>query len=142
MQIGTKFSLAIHILLAAVFFKDEYKVTSEFLASSANTNAVIIRNIMGLLRKAGLIQIASGTGGITLTRRTHEITLKEIYLAVNPLNDGKLFNIHKNSEPKCPVGGKILHLLDPYLCEAQNAMENKLATSTLHDLLNDLDKEK
>jgi DNA-binding IscR family transcriptional regulator len=139
MQIGTKFSIAIHILLGAVVFQNTYKVTSDFLASSANTNPVVIRNIMGLLRKAGLIEVASGTGGITLTKKTSEITLKAIYFAVNPITDGKLFNIHKNSAPQCPVGGKILHLLDPYFTEAQDAMENNLSKSTLQDLINDLD---
>jgi DNA-binding IscR family transcriptional regulator len=142
MQIGTKFSIAIHILLSVVVFKDRYKVTSDFLASSANTNSVIIRNIMGLLRKAGLIEVASGTGGIALAKKPKQITLKEIYFAVNPISDGKLFNIHKNSAPECPVGGKIVDLLDPYFAEAQNAMEHKLSKSTLQDLLNDLQNEK
>lgn len=140
MQIGTKFSIAIHILLGAVVFKDTYKVTSDFLASSANTNPVIIRKIMGLLRKAGLIEVASGTGGIILVKKTKEITLKEIYFAVDPITDGKLFNIHKNSAQNCPVGGKILNVLDPYFMEAQHAMERNLSKKTLQDVLNDLSK--
>jgi DNA-binding IscR family transcriptional regulator len=64
---------------------------------------------MGLLRGAGLIEVAGGTGGITLLKKSKEITLKDIYLAVNPIKDGKLFNIHKNSAPNCPVGGKIIN---------------------------------
>jgi DNA-binding IscR family transcriptional regulator len=138
MQIGKKFSIAIHILLGAVVFKDRRKVTSDFLAASTNINPVIIRKIMGLLRRAGLIEVASGTGGITVIKKPKEITLKDIYLAVNPIKDGKLFNIHKDSEPKCPVGGKIINLLDPYFIRAQNAMENDLAKTTLQDLLTDL----
>jgi DNA-binding IscR family transcriptional regulator len=138
MQIGTKFSIAIHILLGAETFKDSYKVTSDFLAGSANTNPVVIRKIMGLLSGAGLIKVAGGTGGITLTKKPADITLKDIYLAVNPVKDGKLFNIHKNSAKECPVGGKILNLLDPYFTKAQNAMEDKLSQSTLQNLLDDL----
>jgi DNA-binding IscR family transcriptional regulator len=139
MQIGTKFSIAIHILLSVEVFRDKCKITSDFLASSANTNPVIIRKIMGVLREAGLIEVASGTGGITLTKKPKEITLKDIYFAVNPVKDGKLFNIHKNSAVKCPVGGNIIHLLDPYFTKAQNAMENSLSKSTLKNLLDDLD---
>jgi DNA-binding IscR family transcriptional regulator len=138
MQIGTKFSTAIHILLGAETFKDNYKVTSDFLAASINTNPVIIRKIMGLLRDAGLIKVAGGTGGITLTKRAAEITLKDIYFAVNPMKDGKLFNIHRKSAKECPVGGKIINLLDPYFTNAQNAMENNLSKSTLQNLLDDL----
>jgi DNA-binding IscR family transcriptional regulator len=142
MQIGTKFSIAIHILLCAVVFKDTHKVTSDSLAASANINPVIIRKIMGLLREAGLIEVASGIGGITLIKKSKEITLKDIYLAVNPIKDGKLFNIHKNSAPNCPVGGEIINLLDPYFSKAQNAMENNLSKTTLHDLLHDLNNRK
>jgi DNA-binding IscR family transcriptional regulator len=138
MQIGTKFSIGIHILLSVVVFKDRYKVTSDFLAASANTNPVIIRKIMGLLREAGLIEVASGTGGITLTKEPKEISLKDIYLAVNPIKNGKLFNIHKKSAAKCPVGGNIINLLDPYFTKAQDAMENNLSKSTLQNLLDDL----
>jgi DNA-binding IscR family transcriptional regulator len=138
MQIGTKFSIAIHILLGVETFKDAYKVTSDFLAASAHTNPVIIRKIMGLLREAGLIKVAGGTGGISLTKAPGKITLKDIYLAVNPIKDGKLFNIHKNSAKECPVGGKIIDLLDPYFTKAQNAMENNLSKSTLQNLLDDL----
>jgi DNA-binding IscR family transcriptional regulator len=138
MQIGTKFSIAIHILLGVETFKDNYKVTSDFLAASANTNPVIIRKIMGLLREADLIRVASGTGGITLTKEAAEITLKDIYFAVNPIKNGKLFNIHKNPAKECPVGGKIINLLDPYFTKAQNAMEDNLSKSTLQNLLDDL----
>jgi DNA-binding IscR family transcriptional regulator len=138
MQIGTKFSIAIHILLSVEVFKDKNKITSDFLAASANTNPVIIRKIMGLLREAGLIEVASGTGGITLTKKPKEITLKDIYFAVNPVKDGELFNIHKNSAMECPVGGHIINLLEPYFKKAQNAMENNLSKSTLQNLLDDL----
>ena len=138
MQIGTRFSVAIHILLSAVFFRDTYKITSDLIAGSTHINPVIIRKIMGLLREAGLIEVAIGTGGITLIKKTNEITLKDIYLAVNPIKDGKLFNIHKNSEQSCPIGGKIIDLLDPYFTEAQNAMENDLSKTTLQDILDEL----
>ena len=140
MQIGTKFSIAIHILLSIEVFKEKYKVTSDFLASSAKTNPVIIRKIMGHLREAGLIEVAKGTGGMALTKKPKVITLKDIYFAVNPIEDGKLFNIHKNSVTECPVGGSIISLLDPYFIKAQNAMENSLSKSTLQDLLDDLSK--
>ena len=62
MQIGQKFSIAIHILLSCEFFKDE-KNTSEFLAGTIGTNPVIVRNIIRLLKSANLINVSAGTGG-------------------------------------------------------------------------------
>ncbi|GHU31215.1 transcriptional regulator [Spirochaetia bacterium] len=138
MQIGTKFSIAIHILLCVEFFNKDYKVTGDFIAASVKTNPTIIRNIMALLRDAGIIESAAGTGGAKLTRPASDITMRDIYLAVNPIKDGKLFKIHKNTEPCCPVGGNILMLLEPVFFNAQSAMENNLMQSTLQDVLNTL----
>jgi DNA-binding IscR family transcriptional regulator len=140
MQIGTKFSIALHILLTVEYFKNEQKVTGQFISSSAGTNLTIIRNIMGMLRNAGIIEISAGTGGTALTRPADKITLYDVYAAVDTVKTRKLFKIHKNSVPQCLVGGNILNLLEPFFLSAQSAMENDLNKYTLQDLLNALNK--
>jgi DNA-binding IscR family transcriptional regulator len=139
MQINTQFSIAIHILLVAEFFRGECKVTSDLIASSVNTNPVIIRKIMGLLRQAGIIVITPGTGGIRLTRKPSGISLRDIYLAVEPVKDGRLFSVHRDPEPSCPVGGNILRLLEDPFFRAQEAMERSLSKCSLQTLLNDME---
>ena len=47
MQISSRFTVALHIFTCVDVFKDQYKVTSDFLAGSINTNPVIIRKIPG-----------------------------------------------------------------------------------------------
>lgn len=42
MQISSRFTIAILMLVCMDVFKDEYKITSDFLASSINVNPVII----------------------------------------------------------------------------------------------------
>jgi DNA-binding IscR family transcriptional regulator len=140
MQIGTRFTVAIHILLCAEVFKDRYKVTSDFIAASARINAVNIRKIMGLLREAGFIEVAAGTGGIRLLKKPAKITLCDIFHAVEPITGGSLFRIHA-AEPNCPVGGKIEPLLGGYLAGAQEALEKSLAKTTLWDLLEQIGDE-
>ena len=66
MQISSRFTLAIHIFACVDTFKDDYKVTSDFIAGSTNVNPVIIRKILGQLKAAGLIEVARGTGGTTI----------------------------------------------------------------------------
>jgi DNA-binding IscR family transcriptional regulator len=139
MQIGTRFSVAIHILLAVEVFKDERKVTSEFMAGSVNTNPVVIRRIMGLLRGAGLIETTAGTGGIRLARDPAAISLLDVYRAAEPVKDGRLFRVHEDTAPRCPVGGNIAELLEGPFLEAQAALEERLAGRSLADLLADLD---
>ena len=82
MQISSRFTLAIHIFACVDTFKDDYKVTSDFIAGSTNVNPVIIRKILGQLKAAGLIEVARGTGGTTIAKTLSEITFLDIYRAV------------------------------------------------------------
>lgn len=134
MQISSRFTVALHIFSCVDTFKDEYKVTSDFLASSINTNPVIIRRILGQLKSAGLIEVARGTGGITPTRPLSEITFYDVYKAVDPIEDGKLFHFHENSNPECPVGRNIHKLLNEKLDAIQQAMEEEMRKYTIEDL--------
>lgn len=73
MQISTKFTIAVHLLTAVAYFSESQKVTSDFLAGSIGSNPVIIRNIMGQLKEAGLIDIKRGPGGVTLEEKSSQI---------------------------------------------------------------------
>ena len=115
-------------------FKDDYKITSEFLAGSINTNPVIIRKILTQLKNAGLITVARGTGGILPTRTLKEISLYDVYQAIEPVENGDLFNFHSSPNPQCPVGKNIHALLDDKLKTIQLAMENEMKKYTLDDL--------
>lgn len=138
MQIGTRFSVSLHILLCVEVFKTERKVTSDFIAGSVNTNPVVIRRLMGQLKDAGLIEIAAGTGGITLTRPAAAITLLDVFRASDALRQDSLFRIHEDTAPGCAVGGNIADLLGGYFAGAQASLEAELARTSLADLLSDL----
>ena len=83
MQISSRFTLAVHIFACIDTFKDEYKVTSDFLAGSTNVNPVIVRKILGQLKAAGLVTVARGTGGTWIPKPLNEITFLDIYRAVD-----------------------------------------------------------
>ena len=134
MQISSRFTIALHIFTCVDVFKDEYKVTSDFLAGSINTNPVIIRKILTQLKNAGLINVARGTGGIELTRDLSEITFFDVYKAIGAVENGDLFHFHESPNPECPVGRNIHALLDGKLKAVQNAMEDELRNHTLRDL--------
>ena len=134
MQISSRFTIALHIFACVDTFKDDYKVTSDFLATSINTNPVIIRKILTRLKNAGLINVARGTGGIELTRALAEITFFDVYEAIDPVEGGELFRFHEAPNPDCPVGRNIHALLDEKLKNIQNAMETEMKKYTLLDL--------
>ena len=134
MQISSRFTIALHIFAAMDVFGKDYKITSEFLAGSIQTNPVIIRNILAQLKHAGLVSITRGSGGAVLAKRPEEITFYDIYRAVESVEDGRLFRFHKNPNPDCPVGRNIHALLDDMLEEIQDALENEMKRYTLADL--------
>ena len=136
MKISSRFTIAVHTLLCILLFKDE-KITSNFLAGSVQVNPVIIRNILIQLQKADIIAVKRGTGGIKLNKKSKDITLFEIFEAVESL-DGKLFSFHKKPNSKCPVGNNITKILLPKLDNIQKSMEIELKKTTLKDVFNDL----
>lgn len=132
-QISTRFSIAVHILsLIAVTPND---CTGDFIAGSVNTNPVIIRRIMGMLKKVGLVDVRPGVGGASLLKDSDQITLLDIYHAVNVTEENQLFRVHENSNIKCPVGRNIENVLQAELKDAQSVMEHRLAQTTLDQLI-------
>ncbi|MDO4941546.1 MAG: Rrf2 family transcriptional regulator [Lachnospiraceae bacterium] len=140
MQISSRFTIAIHMLACMDTFKDEYKITSNFLASSINVNPVIIRKLLSQLKDAGLIEVKRGPGGATIAKPLNEITFLDVYRAVECLEENTLFHFHENPNPECPVGRNIHCILDDKLIRVQNAMERELESITLHDMKQDLEK--
>lgn len=134
MQISSRFTIALHILTCAEVFRNGQKITSDFLAGSVNTNPVIIRRILTQLKNAGLITVARGTGGISLTRAPADITFFDVYRAVEPAENGDLFRFHEGPNPDCPVGRNIHALLDEKLSAIRRAMEEEMKRYTLQDL--------
>ncbi len=140
MQISSRFTIAIHIFACIDTFKDEYKLTSDFLAGSVNVNPVIIRKVMQQLKRAGLINVARGTGGIEPAKPLDEITLLDIFKAVDSIEDEQLFHFHENPNTACPVGRNIHKGLDDKLQSIQQAMEQKMSEITIKDVINDTQK--
>ena len=138
MQISSRFTIALHIFSCMDTFGNDYKITSDFLSGSINTNPVIIRKILTQLRNAELITVARGTGGISPTRQLKDITFYDVYLAIEPVENGDLFNFHNSPSPQCPVGRNIRFLLDDKLKSIQLAMENEMKKYTLDDLSRDM----
>lgn len=132
-QISCRFSIAVHTL--SLIAMSPSLCTSDFIAGSVNTNPVIIRKIIGMLKKAGLVGVRPGVGGTYLLKDTDQITLLDIYRAVKVIENGELFNFHDHPNPNCTVGRNIESVLRSEMREAQSAMEQRLAQVSLKQLL-------
>ena len=141
MQITSKFTIAVHIITAIDYFKDSKKVTSSFLAGSVGANPVIVRNIMGELKEAGIIDISQGKSGIELAKELDDITFYDIYKAVDSVNEEGLFHFHEKPNPECPVGRNIHKAMEGKLTDVQQAMEEKMKRITLAEVVDDTRRE-
>jgi Rrf2 family protein len=109
-------------------------LTSEEVAASVNTNAVIVRRSLSDLQRAGLVTARRGNGaGFSLGRPATEITLLDVWLAVSP---EPLLALH-HSEPnlECPVGRGIRPVLTDLYDEATEAFQAALARRNVADVL-------
>lgn len=116
-------------------FQEREKVTSAFLAGSIGVNPVIVRNVLGQLSAAGLVEIRAGVGGAYLARPAEEITLLDLFRAVE--KDEALFHFHENPNLLCPVGRNIHTVMDSRLTDIQSAMERQMAETTLRQLVDE-----
>lgn len=134
MKISSRFTIAVHAMMCIHSFSGANKVTSEFISASACVNPVIIRRVLGQLKEAGIIDIARGSGGATIIKRYEDITLYDIFAAVDSLDKEGLFGFHENPNPACPVGQNVHRVLDGYLHDAQSALEADLSKTTFKDI--------
>jgi len=118
--------------------KDKATNTSEYLAGSVNTNPVVIRKVMSMLKGAGLVHVRAGVAGAKLAKELSEITLLEVYKAVNVVAENDLFSSHEHPNPECIVGRNIQQSLTKQFSAAQKAMEHSLEIVTLEDVVQDI----
>lgn len=133
MKVSTRFSDAIHLLAFIHIYKGQIPLTSENIAGSIETSPVMVRKLMGELRKAGLIQTTHGTPDPKLAKPTDQISLLDVYLAVE--KDKPLFEIDHKTNPECIVGGNIQATLKEYYREAEIAAKAKLNNTKLSDVV-------
>src|SRR5437870_13747053 len=82
MAVNSRLASAIHIMSFIAHAGDDGN-TSEAIAKSLQTNPVVVRKILKLLEREGLVALCQGRhGGVGLWRPASRITLGQIYKAV------------------------------------------------------------
>lgn len=133
---SSRFAVAVHVLTLMAAAPDE-PLKSEFVAKSVNTNAVVIRRILCALARARLVTSQTGAaGGSKLARSPGQITLLDVYRAVEA---GEVFALHRQPPKRsCPVGGNIQVVLEDVLEDVEAAVEVVLGKITVKKILQNL----
>lgn len=137
MQISIKCSVAVHCLIFIHEAKGIAKVTSNLLAESTGSNPVVIRNILSALKKAGLITVPRGTGGAELCADPAQITLYQIYSALEPDGVTSIIGIHPCDGRPCPVAQNIRKVLEPPYHKIEDAVKEAMEEITLQSMIDD-----
>lgn len=140
MAANSQFAMAVHILTMLAKNTDG-NIKSEFLARSVNTNAVVIRRLLGQLGQAGLVISQTGAaGGTRLSKNPSEIHLAEIYRAVAC---GEIFALHpKSPNQDCPVGKNIEAVLCNLQKEIDRTVGERLSQITLESVMETIEQGK
>jgi len=134
MAANTRMATAVQIL-CVMAYKGPAGTNAEVISKSLRTNPVVVRRLLKCMEQEGLVEIRPGKdGGVQLEREPDQITLCQIYKAVEA--EARVFALRRRRNPRCPVDSRMKELLHPIFGAADVAVENTLKQTTLGSLVN------
>lgn len=135
MRYSYKLSDAVHILCYLEIYKG-HNLSSKTIAKSIESNPSIVRQFMSDLRKAGLIDTRKGTADPSLAKKPADISLLQIYQAINMDHD--LLHVDPKTNPNTIVGRNIQNTLNHFYNEIQLMTFTKMSEISLQDIIQDI----
>ena len=132
MKYSTKLSDAVHTM-AFIEINQNFDLSSTAIATSIQTNPAFVRQIMMKLRKAGLMSSVTGHAKPSLAKPADQITLLDIYKAVE--GDKPLLHLDTHTNPQCGVGINIQLVLRDCYDLVQQQAEETMRNITLQGIL-------
>ena len=133
MKYSTKLSDTVHVMVLIAINKEK-SLSSASIAESVHTNPGFVRQLMLKLKKAELMTSVAGHARPSLSKPAEQITLLDIYKAVE--GDKPLLHLDTHTNPDCGVGINIQLSLQGFYNEIQKNAEEKMNTITLQDIIN------
>ncbi|MEJ6392657.1 Rrf2 family transcriptional regulator [Gymnodinialimonas sp. 2305UL16-5] len=131
MKRNSRLSLALHTL-GHMAGDPERVRTSADIAAHAGTNPVVVRRVLGRLREAGLLTSEKGhAGGWRLARGPDQITLADVYLA---LDESLVATTAEEETPACSVEHVLQRKVASVLEEIEHSLIERLALTTIAEV--------
>jgi Rrf2 family protein len=133
MAVNSRLASAIHIMSFIAHAGDDGN-TSEAIAKSLKTNPVVVRKILKLLEREGLVALRQGRhGGVSLRLPASRITLGQIYKAVE--SESGIFAMRSQVHERCVVASAMKRRLGPIFNAANDAVEQAFSKTSLAELV-------
>ncbi|MEM8837027.1 MAG: Rrf2 family transcriptional regulator [Pseudomonadota bacterium] len=131
MKRNSRLSLALHTLGHMATEPDAPR-TSADIAAHAGTNPVVVRRVLGTLRKAGLLTSEKGhSGGWQLAKSPREITLADIYLA---LDERLISTDDADHGHNCSLEHALHHQVLTVMEDIERSLIERLSATTIADI--------
>lgn len=138
MRVSSKFPIAVQTVMIIAALSKEHKINSDILSENIGVNPVLIRNLFRSLKEGNLIQVSPGPGGVVLARSPEDISLWDIFSAVEaPEGDGLSFP-QKQAKDHCPIGNGIFALLKEHWEEGSRAFRDALSKVSIAMMVEEL----
>lgn len=131
MKPSNRFYDALHIL-CFIHLQQGNKFSSALIAGSVNVTPVTIRQITGQLREAGIVQTQAGSGKATLRKEPKDITLLDIFKAVEETG---LLKREFDTCPRCNIATSLKTAADETFSRIENAAFEEMKKISLQDVL-------
>ena len=132
MKYSTRLSDAVHLLLF-VHLNSGQSLSSAAIAKSICTNPSYVRQMMAKLKDAGLLNSNRGQAKPSLSRAAEDISLLDVYRAVE--GEKRLLHLDTHTNPDCGVGVHIQYGLQGYFDRVQQEKERAMQQITLQNVL-------
>ncbi len=137
MAANSRFAVAVHALAMLAWHDDESQNSRE-IAGSVATNPVVIRRLLAQLTRAGIVESTHGAkGGFRLARPAKEISLFDVYRAVE---EGGFFALPDKKNEKCPLACRMKSILDGVFERVESKVLPELKRTTLSSVARRLPK--
>ena len=131
-MVNQRFAFAVHIMTVLAYSREV--IDSSTIATSVNTNPVVVRRLLLALRSAGLVETRPGKhGGAKLKKDPKRISALDIYDAVEPRP--VIAISQRKSLKSCPVSCSMQQIMDHVSKGAEHAMRAHLRSITLDKLV-------
>ena len=133
MPASCQFATGVHLLALLAQTPDTFRTSNE-IAESTMTHPVVVRRLMACLQEAGVVETQKGPGGgVRLARLPRQITLADIYKAVE--TSEPLHLPHTPPNKNCPIGHAMQRILEEIFSRAESALTCELSRTTLSEVL-------
>lgn len=108
MKYSVKLSDAVHIL-SYIYFSDSSNITSKDIAISVKTNPSYVRKLMSAMKEENIISSSQGKADPKIARELKDISLYDIYKAVE--GDKPLIHLDTHTNPECGLGVNMQYVM-------------------------------